>query len=216
MTSVEPPVRWWYARVAPSGGQPGWVIAVASDAYPDGALVHVAAQDAPGVTAGWCAAAAMSGARVIGLRVAESLVPEAPPLWFAEVRESQRTPPATNLLAFSGHGQPAGILHDEGDLTNVSVGTADQVGAVRWYPATGEVDQLFVAAEHRRRGIGTALVHAAGVLGAARGWPILWGDGQRTALGERFRDASYWRHRAAELTHLAPPMTPDAESARRP
>jgi len=33
-------------------------------------------------------------------------------------------------------------------------------------------------------------------------------DGQRTADGERVRNASTWAHRAVDQTHLAPPMTP--------
>ena len=37
----------------------------------------------------------------------------------------------------------------------------------------------------------------------------LWADGQRTADGDRLRNANPdWAPRAADLTHLAPPMTP--------
>jgi GNAT superfamily N-acetyltransferase len=79
---------------------------------------------------------------------------------------------------------------------------------VRWYPATGEVDQIYVQPAWRRRSIATGLIVAAGALSAARDWPRPWGDGQRTQLGEELRNAADWKHRAAELTHIAPPMTP--------
>jgi hypothetical protein len=59
---------------------------------------------------------------------------------------------------------------------------------VRWYQGTGEVDQVYVAPTQRRQGIGS--------------------DGQRTALGDRWRSTSDWAHRTAPLNHLAPPMTP--------
>jgi GNAT superfamily N-acetyltransferase len=79
---------------------------------------------------------------------------------------------------------------------------------VRWYQGTGEVDQVYVAPTQRRQGIGSAIIMAAGTLAVARDWPRLWGDGQRTALGDRWRSTSDWAHRTAPLNHLAPPMTP--------
>lgn len=131
-----------------------------------------------------------------------------PELWFVEVRESGGTPPAVNLVAFQGHGQPAGALLDETAVSNLTVSSTDQVGALRWWPATGEVDQLYVAPSSRRRGVGTILVLTAGGLAIARGWPRPWSDGQRTELGEVFVDASMFRNRTQPLSHTLPPMTP--------
>ncbi|MDT4944680.1 MAG: hypothetical protein QOH14_1413 [Pseudonocardiales bacterium] len=201
-------VGWWFARVPASGAAPARLIAVVSGAHPDGSYVDVPADQAPTATVGWCAAADLVDGAVTALHVASSLVPAAPPLWYAELRESAARPPAVHLVALSGHGQPAGGLLDETALSNVAVTSADQLGAVRWYPATGEVDQVYVDPAHRRLRIGTGLLHAAGMLCVARGWSRLWGDGQRTAMGEAFRNASYWRERGADLTHVAPPMTP--------
>jgi hypothetical protein len=53
---------------------------------------------------------------------------------------------------------------------------------------------------------------ACGTLNVVRGLPRVWGDGQRTALGDRFVKASPWSDRGADLTHLAPPMTPIEKS----
>ena len=103
---------------------------------------------------------------------------------------------------------PPGTLLDEVAAAELSAISDDQLGAVRWYPGSGEVDQVYVQPAWRRRNIATVLIVAAKTLTAAREWPRLWGDGQRTAQGERLRNASSWRVRTAELTHLAPPMTP--------
>jgi GNAT superfamily N-acetyltransferase len=185
------------------------VVWVESELHPDGALVDLRAGPvADAATTGWRSAAVVEGGVVTGLELAGCRA--APGLWFVEFRESAARPPATNLMAFVGHGRRAGELLDRADLSNVAVRRADQLGALRWYPATGEVDQIYVAPAARRRGIGSALIYAAAVLSVARGWNRLWSDGQRTVLGEAFRNASEFGDRAADLTHVAPPMTPGA------
>jgi GNAT superfamily N-acetyltransferase len=124
------------------------------------------------------------------------------------VAETAAHPPATNLIAFAGHGVQPGTLLDAAGLRG-RVTSTDQLGAIRWFPATGEVDQVYVDPAWRRRSVGNALINAASALTYAREWPRMWGDGQRTEIGEHFRNASPWRARTAELTDLAPPMTPD-------
>jgi GNAT superfamily N-acetyltransferase len=63
------------------------------------------------------------------------------------------------------------------------------VGALRWWPGSGLVHQIYVRPDHRRRGVAHKLVRAAFGLQAARGLPALHGDGRRTELGERWREA---------------------------
>lgn len=132
----------------------------------------------------------------------------APPLWFAEVDESDATPPAVTVIAFSGHDVEPGRLVDRAALGATGVVSADQLGAFRWYPATGEVDQVYVSPAWRRRNIATVIISAVAIITFARDWPALWGDGQRTAEGDRMAQAAMWGQRTKPLTHLAPPMTP--------
>ncbi|MDT4938073.1 MAG: hypothetical protein QOG80_1744 [Pseudonocardiales bacterium] len=186
-----------------------WFAVVESARQADGARLTLgpsAAETAVGADA-VCRATVDDTARVCELDVTQRGAPNAPPLWFGEHRESTAQPPAVSLMAFTEHGVAAGRLLESVDLPQY-VRSEDQVGAVRWYPATGEVDQIYVQPQYRRRSIASALIAAAATLALARDWPRLWSDGQRTELGEQFRNGSPWRHRTADLSHLAPPMTP--------
>lgn len=141
------------------------------------------------------------------LEAPEDLYPRAPTLWVVVVTEAG--PPAvTHLVAFTGHGVPAGTVLDPDRAAALGVRTEDQVGAVRCYTETGEVDQVYVAPQWRRQQVATALVGAASVYNMVHGRPQTWGDGQRTALGEKWVQSLESRSRVADQTHLAPPMTP--------
>jgi GNAT superfamily N-acetyltransferase len=201
---------WWQCVVRDATGAADRFVVVWSDRHPDGTRIDVAAEQATREIGddAVCVATYGDSEQVVRLEVTPRAAPKAPPVWFAELRESTGRPPAVNLLAFTGHDCAPGTLLDRADLANLPVVSADQLGAVRWYPATGEVDQIYVSQPWRRRTVAGALVAAGTTLSLARGWPRFWGDGQRTELGEQLRNASAWRHRAAELTHVAPPMTP--------
>jgi GNAT superfamily N-acetyltransferase len=202
--------RWWCAIVAGTPDTPSRLYRVQSTRHPDEARLamtaaQVLAEDGDDIT---CVATYDDEGRVVTVEASPVHVPQAPPLWFVEFRESNAQPPAVSIVAFTGHGQQTGRIFDQTDLGNLPIVNSDQVGALRWYPATGEIDQIYVPPAHRRQQIGSALLTSAGTLSVARGWARLWSDGQRTVLGEHFRNSRAWRARAVELTHVAPPMSP--------
>lgn len=183
---------------------------VRSDRYPDGAHVEMPADEADALIGADVLSYARfdEHGRVGVLELAPGQPTKALPLWFVEVVESSARPPATNLVAFTGHDVAPWTLLDNLDVGRTGVSSEAQLGAVRWYPATGEIDQIYVAPRWRRRSIATTLLILASALSLARDWRSLWSDGQRTVLGETFRNAFEWGDRAAELTHVSPPMTP--------
>lgn len=207
--SAPPGAGSWRCVAVDSDRTPLWVALVRSDRHPDGARVELLAEAAQREIGDDAAAVAVLGPdqQVTGLHPGPKGTAGIE-LWFAEYRETTHEPPAVNLMAFSGHGVRTGTLVDQQQLLELPVVDGDQVAAVRWFPATGELDQIYVQPAWRRRRVGHALIAAAAVLSHARDWPRLWSDGQRTELGEQFRNASPWRHRADDLTHVAPPMTP--------
>jgi Acetyltransferase (GNAT) family. len=205
-----PESGWWHCLAVAPDGSRRWFAVVASPRHPDAARVELLEEAAKYEigTGAVCVARYDEHERVCGLDLSTRTVP---PLWFGELRESAAQPPAVNLITFTGHGVLPGALHDDAALRDLPVASGDQLGAVRWYPATGELDQIYVQPDRRRRGLATALIAAAATLSYARDWPRLWSDGQRTELGERLRNSGPWWHRAADLTHVAPPMTPPSD-----
>lgn len=202
---------WWWARVPARADQPARLVFVHNETHPDGTTVDWAEGDPlPAAEDGaWGTVLFDDLSMPTDMQLATDVfAPKAPDAWFCEVRELTASPPAVNLMAFTGLGIPAGRVLDEAAVVELGATSDDQLGAVRWWPGTGEVDQIYVQPAWRRRHVATVLVHAAAMLSVARGWARLWGDGQRTAMGEQLRNAGDWKHRAAELTHIAPPMTP--------
>jgi GNAT superfamily N-acetyltransferase len=130
-------------------------------------------------------------------------------LWFTEFREAGADPPATNLVAFATPDWPDGTIVPSDWLKEAGVDPSTQVGAVRWWTTTGQVHQVYVAAEMRRRRIGTKLVLTGAALTVGRRWPSLWSRGDLTDLGVAFVDASAWSSRVAPQSRVVPPMTPD-------
>ena len=204
------PAEFWRCRAIRPDGTPLWVAAVWSGEHPDGELVDLPEQEATEVVGDdvYCRAGFDAEGEVTSLVATALAAPKAPPLWFADLPEPTAAPPTHSLVAFSGHGVEACSLVSRAALSEVPVTSADQVAAFRWYPATGEADQLYVQPAWRRRSVASALLAVAGLLNVTRGGPRLWTDGQRTAMGDRLRNASPLADWAADLTHLAPPMTP--------
>ncbi|HEV7206898.1 MAG TPA: hypothetical protein VGN18_20015 [Jatrophihabitans sp.] len=202
---------WWHCVVrggGPDGSDRCHV--VESGRYPDGTRIELTASEAAAAVGddAICVVDLDGADRVRRIDLSPQVTPRAPDVWFVEFRESAARPPAVNLIAFTGHGPARGAVLDPVDVAELEVVRSDQLGAVRWYPKTGEIDQVYVQPQWRRRHVAAALLVAGGSVSVARRWPRFWGDGQRTRLGEELRNGRNWAHRAAELTHVAPPMTP--------
>jgi GNAT superfamily N-acetyltransferase len=196
----------WWAR-QPEPGEPREpprhsLVAVLSADFPPHAGVDLPAGRRP---ADWRLAvqADVDGGRVHRVEVA---LPGAPLLWYVELREDA----ATTLVAFSDVRFAEGTVLDSDRARSAGVDGGRQVAALRWWPATGLVHQIYVAPERRRRGIGDKLVRAAFGMQAARGLPPLHGDGRRTELGEEWRGGLHpaVAARMAPLSEVMPPMTP--------
>ncbi|TWH71991.1 Acetyltransferase (GNAT) family protein [Modestobacter roseus] len=140
----------------------------------------------------------------------EVALPGAPLLWYVELAEPQADPAATTLVAFSDDRFADGEVLDADQARQAGVSGEQQVAAVRWWTGSGLVHQVYVGPAFRRRGVAGKLVQAAAGAQAARGLPLVHGDGRRTDLGEQWRAGlpGYVAVRMAQLTHRMAAMTP--------
>lgn len=151
------------------------------DAHPDGAQVPSPDPDAVVM---WRSEASAAG--LIRIELAPFATPHAPAVWFVNVPEPRATPPATNLVAFANDRKPAGTVITKFQFATLGVSNDEQVAAVRWYPSSGLVHQVYVAAGWRRHQLATHVLYAADAFHQANGWRgHLHGDGRRTELGEQ-------------------------------
>ena len=157
------------------------VTARLDEAHPDGAQVLAPNPDAVVL---WRSKESPAG--LIRIELADFATPKAPAVWFVSVPEARATPPATNLVAFASDLKPPGTVVTKYQFATLGVSNNDQVAAVRWYPSTGLVHQVYVSADWRRHQLATHVLYAAEAFHQANGWPgHLHGDGRRTELGER-------------------------------
>ncbi|MCR4514234.1 hypothetical protein [Aeromicrobium sp. 50.2.37] len=201
----------WRCRALRPDGTTAWFASVVGDARPDGSTVERPVEEAERLVQGetvLCRLVPDADGAPAHLEPAPALLDRIGPVWFVQVHEPQEREPATNLVAFTGGTIEPGTVLQGRVPRDAGARSADQAGAVRWWPRTGEVDQVYVAPARRRTGLSTVLLAVAGTVATASGSVPLWGDGQRTALGERMKQASAWSHRFAELEHLVAPMTP--------
>ncbi|SDF64014.1 GNAT family N-acetyltransferase [Klenkia brasiliensis] len=212
--SASEPRGWWARYRSPAApGSPALVTltGVDSDEYPFGSDVEQPDDRRP---PGWAVSVTRSDAG----RVHRVLVnqPGVPLLWFVELDEPAADPPAATLLAFSDARHAHGEVLTAADAQAAGVRGDQQVAAVRWWTGSGLVHQLYVAPQHRRKGIATALVTAAFGVQAAHGRPLLHGDGRRTDDGEAWRAglAAHLQHWFEPWSRRLPSMTPDPGSAR--
>jgi GNAT superfamily N-acetyltransferase len=197
---------WWARAHHTGGGGRLTLFAVLSAEFPAGTTVDLPDTRRP---ARWQVAVRLDadGQRVHAVEVNE---PDVPLLWYVEVPDPTADPAATSLVAFSDSRQREGRLLTADEARDAGVSAAQQVAAVRWWPTTGLVHQLYVGAQHRGHGLARKVVQAAYALQACRGLPELHGDGRRTDLGEQWRRSlpDAISDRMASLSQVMPPMTP--------
>jgi GNAT superfamily N-acetyltransferase len=201
----------WYVRGTRLDNGLHEVTAFVGAEHDDGTVVDVDIDDLVGHPHLWRAAAGERG--VITVTLSASAAIGSPDLWFVNVNEPRSSPAATNLVAFASDHVTAGTIIDKFAFASLGVDNNDQAGAIRWYPGTGVIHQIFVAEKWRRQQVGTALLYTASAFHQANGWPgHLRADGRRTELGQRLAAALKHPSRVAPLSETMPPMDPAASA----
>ena len=173
--------NFWFARVINALGQLWRIDLVESSVYSDGAHVELSAEgQSSGKPEGWRATARVDGDSVVAIELCEPLAAKTPGLWFAGWTADSALdslPPAAELMAFTGHNQRPGSLIDLRELATRDIDLAEQVGAVRSFPITGEVDQLYVhpklatsRGRHRSRLLAGARERGTGLAAIVERW----------------------------------------------
>lgn len=183
---------------------------VRSDRYADDVVVELPEQEARTQVGpdAECTALLDAGGQVERIEPGPRFSPDAAHLWYVEVPQPSSDPPASYLVAFHGHDVPGGTVVPPGASRPAAVQSSDQVAAVRWIPQTGQAHEIYVQPAWRGRGIATGLGVVCATVQTARGGPRIWGDGSRTAMGEKWTRGKDWAHLVAELDYLEAPMTP--------
>jgi len=206
MTPDRGPGTAWYRRLGRLDSGLWLAEAIESDQHPDGTVVpeEATTESAANGPVLWRTEPSESG--LLSLRLLPEADGELPPLWFTFVDEPKAAPAAANLVAFATPAFPAGTVISGYSFASSGVRNDEQAGAVRWY-RDGRIHQIFVAPEHRRQNVGTALLYAASAWHQANGWPgKLHADGRRTELGQRFAAGVRHPSRSQPLTETMPPM----------
>lgn len=185
------------------------VRAFGSDDAEDGSIIE---GDGPDQPFAWATHPADPG--LLRVEVGSYLLPDPPAIWFVHVDEPHLKPRGTHLVAFGGDRFPPGTVINRYTFATAGVPNGEQAGAVRWYPDGGQVHQVFVAPEWRRKFVASTLLYTADAFHQANGWPgKLHGDGRRTALGQLLLAGLRHPNRAKQLTEQMPPMDPEAFAA---
>jgi hypothetical protein len=173
-----------------------------TDDFPDGAEIEAPAEH-------WIPASAAeeSSRGLVRVVFADFYASSVDNVWFVSVDEPKTTPAATNLVAFVGDQLPPGTIVSRYTFATMGVQNDRQAAAVRWYPATGLVHQIYVSPQWRRHQLATHLLAAANTFNLAKNWPgHLHGDGRRTEMGEFLALTSLFPDRFAPLETRMPPM----------
>lgn len=125
--------------------------------------------------------------------------------------------PAMTLVGLL-HPEHGGRVVEAPEAERLGLRQEDAVARLRWYPGSGQVQGLSVAAEHRRRGIGVRMLLTAEAVQASHGWPALRTTGEVTPDGlalARWVPAA-WRDRLPPSYEVLAPDGSRTGGARLP
>lgn len=204
----------WYARSA--ADSPATITAFVTADFPDGTVVdaqQLSGRDLDALPSLWEARYEAGS----GLLLRVTVVGSAQRLWYVAIPEPDADPPAVTLVAFDTSHFPTGRVIDHAVFVPLPVRSDEQVGAIRWWPGTGQIHQVYVHPRRRRQGIATALVYAASAHLIAAGSPHrIWASGDRTDLGEALAAGLPHPQRVRSRRRSIAPMTPAGDTAGIP
>jgi len=189
-------------------------VGIADDSFDDGAVVELPGP--PRRPARWQLEAHLPvpGGPPSRVLVSADVAPAAPHLWSVLMPAGSGEGDQVDLVAFSTPDHPTGAVVGRARFEALGLSWANQVAAVRWSSSTGVVGQVYVAPEHRRLRVASALLMTAAGIQVALGWASLCSDGRLTDLGDAWltRAPAWWRTHVGTRVAWLPPMTPPART----
>lgn len=206
MPGTSPDLPRWYVRSI--SRHDGHMVSYASTRFADGSVIDaddVARMDLSGDELRWEADFDAGNRRLLSVQVRSG-----PPMWFVEDDvDMGADQPGMAMIAYATHHFPAGMVISNDEFEGMPVTNEEQIGAIRWWVGNGQIHEIYVSPQHRRRGVGGALIHAAAAYQMIAGRSPIWSSGERTDLGEAFARSVGGRWRVAARTQHVPPMTPE-------
>ncbi len=152
----------------------------------------------------------LDGSNRLVVRTPSSHVPEAPPMWYALIREYGVEKQTQTLAAFDTKDFPDGTVVEIPELQQRGYSPSfmtNRIAGIRWGFGDPHIEQLFVAETHRRRRISIKLINVADIVNVAGNWGgFIYGGDQVTEMGEQLGSAWSGSKRLREVEVRLPPM----------
>lgn len=200
----------WALRTAALPGGRFELVALVSGHHPDGARVGPGPELAEFPDAIELLTVRLDSLRRPVVAIAPWATAEAPGLWFVEADASTPDRALHSLVAFDSEHHADGTVIPNAAFFTLPVRSDQQLAALRWDTATGEIDQIYVAPGARDRGVAKKLIIAGGAYHAHRGWEgkIHIGGRRSDAVEEMLAGRSPLRIRPrTERTLIVDPVT---------
>lgn len=137
-------------------------------------------------------------------------IPDAPPLWYALIREYGQVSQSQTLVGFDTDDYPDGTVVEVQELQNRGFEPSfmtNRVAAIKWGFGDPHVMQLFVVEKHRRKRVSVKLINVADLTNVAGNWGgFIYGGDQVTAMGEQLGTAWSGSARLKPVEVRLPPM----------